>query len=145
MKKRKKFIMIVLSLFVLLLLITAIQMIVQPYRRPTAMVRNHILRITPLGTSIEDVVSILESREDFGLLHINLERGFTSNSPWSLVDGQPVAPSPIGEMHVSTGLGIYRAWYKWFPLILEWSVGVSWGFDENGQLIEVQIVKHGMS
>jgi hypothetical protein len=91
-----------------------------------------------LGTSIEDVINILESSEDYGNLNINFDGGF-----------QPIPQErhrgidDMGAMLVSTGLGSYRAWYKWFPL-MEWRVGASWIFDEDGILIEVHIRKMGV-
>jgi len=130
---------ILLSILALIMLVTAIQMIQQPYRRPIGMIRNHILQITPLGTNIEDVINILESRDDFGALHIDLGRGFQatpSEKRNGIVD--------MGEMLVSTGLGSYRAWYKWFPL-MEWGVGGAWIFDGEGILIDVHVRKIGMS
>jgi hypothetical protein len=115
-----------------------IPMLTTPYRRPTGMVRDHILRITPLGTSIEDVVSILEDRDDFGPLHIDFEQGFRAEP----VD-RHAGMNDMGEMLVSTGLGRYRAWYRWFPL-MTWSVGATWIFDGDGNLIEVYVRRLGM-
>jgi len=115
MKIRKRAIMVVLSLIIFLILIAVIPMLVSPYRRPQGMVRNYILRITPLGTGIEDVIGILESRNDFGSLNISFERGFRPSQ--AAIDGS----DDIGEMLVSTRLGSYRAWYKWFPL-MTWGV-----------------------
>jgi len=57
------------------------------------------------------------------------------SSPYSTV---------IGEMSVRTRLGSYRAWHHWFPL-MEWDVTVFWGFDVDGNLIEVHIRKLSMS
>lgn len=139
MKKRKKITLILLFLLAIIMLVTFIPMIVHPYRRPISMVRNYILRITPIGTSIDDVIAILESRDDFGFLHINFESGFRA-SPADRHSGI----EDMGEMLVSTGLGIYRnAWHTWPPFIA-WSVGASWIFDADGKLIEVHIQKHGM-
>ena len=135
MRKRRKITLIILCLLALLTLVTAIPMLTTLYRRPRSMIRNHILHITPLGTSIEDVIDIVESREDWDVRHISLERGFRLEAP-----GFPV----IGEMSVRVHLGTYRAWHKWFPL-MEWAVDVFWGFDGNGELIEVHIRKLGMS
>jgi len=95
---------------------------------------------------MEDVLEIIEHRNDFGAIRVNLERGFTPTTPgagWPMLDGQPNAPI-IGEMFISAGMGSYRAWYKWFPF-MEWSVDVFWGFDTDGKLIEVQIRMIGMS
>jgi len=88
---------------------------------------------------MEDVIIILGERNDFGALHIDFERGFRATPPEKLV-----GKDDLGEMLVSTGLGRYRAWYKWFPL-MEWGVGASWIFDGDGNLIEIYVRKIGMS
>jgi len=111
------------------------------------MIKNHILRITPLGTSIEDVIKIIENRNDFGDMHVNLERGFTPSTPasgWYAVTGQRGVIPVIGEMSIRVHLGTYRAWHKWFPL-MEWEVIAFWGFDGDGNLIDVHIQETGMS
>jgi len=126
------------ALLAVMVLSIVIPMLTTPYRRPIDMIRNHILRITPLGTNIEDVIAILDSRDDFGSLHIDFERGFQA-TPGDRHAGK----YDMGEMLVSTGLGMYRAWYRWFPL-MTWSVGASWIFDGDGILIEVYVRRHGM-
>ena len=135
MKKKRKVTITILCLLALLTLVTLIPMFTTFYRRPRNMIRSHILRITPLGASIEDVIDIVESREDWYVRHISFERGFQLEAP-----GFPV----IGEMSVRVHLGTYRTWHKWFPL-MEWDVDIFWGFDMNGRLIEVHIRKLGMS
>ena len=110
------------------------------------MFRNYILRIKLIGTSIDEVIQTIERHYDWGAPGINFERGFAPSSPGRRggpPDGQPDLPR-IGEMSVSSYMGSYRAWYRWFPL-LEWGVSVFWGFDGNGELIEVFIWKIGMS
>jgi hypothetical protein len=139
MRKRKKIMVILLSFLCFVVLVTIIPMVMHPYRRPQGMVRNHILRITPIGTDIEDVIDILQSRDDFGLLHIDFEGGFRA-SPAE----RHVGIEDMGEMLVSTGLGVYRnAWHTWPPFITQ-TVGASWIFNEDGKLIEVLIRKIGM-
>lgn len=134
MRKRKKVMLVVLSLLAVMVLSIFIPMLTTPMRRPTSMVRNYILRITPIGTSIEDMIKIAGSRDDWDIRHINLGRGFQLGPPNITV---------IGEMSARVHLGTYFAWYKWFPL-MEWAVDVFWGFDEDGRLIEVHIQKLGM-
>jgi len=129
---------VALALLTVMILSIVIPMLTTPYRRPIGMIRNHILRITPLGTNIEDVINILDSKDDFGALHIDFESGFRA-TPGDRHAGM----DDMGEMLVSTGLGRYRAWYRWFPL-MTWAVGASWIFDGDGQLIEVHIRVHGM-
>jgi len=109
------------------------------------MLRNYILRITPIGMNIDEVIHILDARDDFRYLQINRNAGFSPlfgsiNIPPAGFSGLPM----IGRMSVSTYLGTYRAWYEWFPL-MEFSVSVFWGFDEAGNLIDIHTMKIGMS
>jgi hypothetical protein len=128
----------------MVVLATLIQMIAIPYRRPTNMVKNHIFRITPIGTSIEDVIELTEIREDWRVRRIDLERGFIPGT----FGRAPSEPDPniivIGEKSIIVSMGTYRAWYKWVPFLLDWNVSVFWGFDKDGKLIDVQVQKLGM-
>ena len=135
MRKQKKIMLAILFLLSVMILSIVIPMFTTPMRRPSNMVKSYILRITPLGASIEDVIQVIESRNDWDVRYINLNEGFQLGPPNITV---------IGEMSIRVHLGTYRAWHKWFPL-MEWAVDVFWGFDEDGRLIEVHIRKIGMS
>ena len=50
--------LVVLPLLTVITLITAIPLLTTLARRPHWMIRNQILRITPIGTDIEDVIEI---------------------------------------------------------------------------------------
>jgi len=120
-------------------------MITTPMRRPEAMFRNYILRITPMGTNIEDVIQVIEIRDDWGIPNINYEFGIAPQRPRSREPRGSGLPdlSRIGEMSVSSHIGTHFAWYRWFPL-MEFSVVVLWAFDGDGNLIEVFISRGGM-
>ena len=147
MKTWRKFIVIVLSLLIFITLVTFIPMLITPRRRPVNMVRNYILRITPIGTNIEDVIKVIESRDDWGGASVDYERGFyretASRPPLPGVEPLfPVSFSVIGEMSVSAGIGRYRSWHNLFFIDVI-GVGVTWGFDGDGNLIEVHVRKGG--
>ena len=138
MKNRRAFMVIALSLLAAIVLITFIPLLTTPVRRPTNMVKDYILKTTPIGTSIEEVIEIINNRNDWGLPMVSNE-GFIPSPPF---DVPGIAPPPIGEKTIRTNLGSYRAWYKWFPLMV-WGVGATWVFDAYGKLIEVHIMKVG--
>ena len=129
--------MIVLLLLAVVFLTPFVLMISNPMRRPPEMARNYILRLTPLGTHIDDVVEIME-RNGYGRLNIR-DFGFspiTSAAPPPL--GQPDVPR-VGVQSAGIGMGNYHlTWYRWFHTT---EVGVSWGFDEDGKLIDVHVRK----
>ena len=135
--------LIVLSLLIFITLVTFIPMLITPSRRPVDMVRNYILRITPLGTNIEDVIKAIESRDDWGMAFIDYERGFyreTATRPPP--PGTEPRHTVIGKMRVSVNIGRYRSWHDLF-FFDEIGVSVTWGFDGDGNLIEVHVRKGG--
>ena len=57
----RKLIMIILALIALAVLIPYILMIHNPMRRPLGMARNYVLRLTPIGMNMEEVIEKLYS------------------------------------------------------------------------------------
>jgi len=51
-------------LLVTVILLIAIPMVINPMQRPEGMLRDYILRMTPIGTSIDDVIEVARSRDD---------------------------------------------------------------------------------
>jgi len=135
-----------LGILIFLSLTIIIPMITTPVRRSSTMIRNYIVRITPIGTRIEDVIQVIEDRDDWGVPHINYEFGIAPQRPWIRIphgiEGIPDLDR-IGEMSVSSNMGTHFAWYRWFPL-MEFSVVVYWAFDEDGELVEVFVARFGM-
>jgi len=139
MKKFKLSYKHILLVFVIiggvLLVLPLISMIYNPMRRPAPMIRNHILRQTPIGSDIEEVIEIIENNERWGSPSVNRNFGFRHTNPsgssWDY-DGR-VGPLIIGEQSIQTN---HR--YS-IPLFPDRSVRIWWGFDENGKLIEVYV------
>jgi len=125
---------IALSLLIFITVVTVIPMITTPIRRPGPLLRLHVLRITPMGTHIDDVVAAIENRDDWNLGRVDFERGFSPTS--TQLSGFP----RIGEMSVTANLGSYHAWYIMFG-VPDIGVSAQWGFDEGGNLIAVNIRK----
>ena len=104
-------------------------------------IRAAILEAMPMGTHIDDVVNIVEAREDWEEPLISFEHGFLHPRP-HLLDpdhGWPISPLSgqpiIGEQSIRASIGDYRR------NTLTGNVTVLWGFDENGSLIEVYVWK----
>ena len=113
-----------------------IPMIYNPIRRPAPMIRNHILRHTPIGMNIEEVIEIINNNDRWGSPIVNRDSGFIHPDPW----GSPwdynmrIGPLVVGDKSVQTR----PEWYNTL-LILERHMRIFWGFDENGILIEVYV------
>ena len=96
------------------------------------MIRNHVLRHTPIGMDMEDAIEVIENRVRWGSPSINRYDGFSH--PRLFVDGPDGSPtaSIIGDQSIQTWPEIYDV-----PLFHNRAVRISWGFDENGKLIDV--------
>ena len=117
---------------VVLILLWVIAMMINPIRRPRFMVRNHVLRLTPMGTNIDDVVNILEDVEGWEIFSVNHERGIVLPTA-----GDRLASTSDKSIRVFAG----RYWPSTIWIFLPTSVSIFWGFDEEGRLIEVYVQK----
>ena len=127
-KNAKKIIKIILLLFLLFVTwVTVFPMIGNPERRPRFLVRHYVLRQTPMGTNIHDVIEFVENRNDWYFGSADFEQGF----------GRP--PEIVGEMRVTATRGKFHAWYIMLGLP-EVSTLVNWAFDEDGKLIAVRVL-----
>ena len=128
------FLLIVGIMFIWLLARMMVPMIYNPMRRTAPMIRNHILRHTPIGMCIEEVIEVIENNERWGTPTVNRNNGFFHPGP--SVPGWPICPisgsSIIGDQSVQTRPEIYNV-----ILFHERRTRIFWGFDENGKLIEV--------
>jgi len=137
MKKLKVFLKCILLMPLviggIILIWSVIPMIYNPMRRPASMIRNHILRHTPIGMCIEDVIEVIENNERWGAPTVNRRSGF--RHPRRIVPEGPggaLTAATIGEQSIQTRPEAYN--------VILYHIRVTrifWGFDENGQLIEV--------
>jgi hypothetical protein len=112
-----------------------IPMIFNPLRRPAPMIRNYVLRLTPIGTCIEEVIEVIENNESWQRPSVNRIGGFAH--PRVYAPGWPVSEltgiSIVGDKSIRTR-EIYVMWG-----LVERSVNVFWGFDADGKVIEVYV------
>ncbi|GEN45959.1 hypothetical protein [Alkalibacillus haloalkaliphilus] len=126
-----KKILIVISIFLLILvIILGIRLITNPLVQSEEEIRENMLKETPMGTQMEDVIEFLEGNEEWEIKSIRYENGFYH---------QGITPRrEIGEKSIRVHMGYYRAFYKFF---LRTDVSLYYGFDENGELIEIWVRK----
>jgi len=126
-RKRSRTILICLLLVVAVIVVTIAS---NPLRRSNETIRENILKITPLGTSMEDVIKAIEEN-GWELDYVNEMYGFgRTESGYRITD----KPDLYGVKSVGATLGIYYT-----PFITYVEVG--WGFDENSKLINVGVWK----
>jgi len=137
-KRNRRTLIIVVCVILALVLAHTIPAIINPIRRSRPMLTNYVLNLTPLGTHIDDVVSIVEGHRDWNIARINREQGFMHPEidrirPIPGLDERPVI---IGEQSIRASAGRYR-----YALITETIVTIFGGFDANGYLTEVYVWK----
>ena len=141
MKKTTK---VILFLLLSLTLLTIVPLFTNPVRRPVSSVRNYILRRTPVGTDIEDVIEFIDSQRNWELLSISRERGFRHPNPAFIprqfTEEELRYPIDIGEKSIIVHVEPYRAWYK-FLFIVPTHAAIFFGFDADGKLIDVHVWK----
>jgi len=100
------------------------------------MVRNYILTLTPIGTSSDDVVEYIMSRDDWGNpIGGQFQGGVVYRG--TPIPGWPLTPgghSIVGAYSLRAHIGSYRSLQT---LFIELSVHVDWAFDADGLLIDV--------
>ncbi|MCL2576486.1 MAG: hypothetical protein FWE27_00340 [Defluviitaleaceae bacterium] len=104
------------------------------------MVRNYILRITPLGTNIDDVIELINSREDWSGANVR-DFGLDPKAPTAPYGAFHNRPR-IGEKTVITNVGSYHSLRAIF-FLMRVGVVVSWAFDADDNLIEVHVWRVG--
>jgi len=139
MKQPKKIKEVVLnalfvSLFVLIVL-PYILMLINPMRRPQSMATHYVLRLTPIGMSMEEVIRIVENHRNWDVWWISRERGFPRPPGSSNIMGEKsiaVWAGPSG-----TSFWPSTSPFPAFGWFFRTSVSIFWGFDEDGKLIYV--------
>ena len=135
MRKKKQifiivFIAIIFSMVVIVLLSN-------PLRSPEERIRTDLLEVMPIGTSMEDVISIVESHKRWNIsARILYDIGITMG-PRGPSRGIPLSDEEvIGEKSIRIHLGQYLA-----PIFIQTDVTAFVAFDENAELIEIAVRK----
>jgi hypothetical protein len=121
MRKKTFFILITLSIFILVYIFICL---LNPLRKSEEKIKESILKLTPVGTSLEDVIKIIENNKKWETRYISYEDGYLD----------PKTRAVVGEKSIRAFVGEYRNFFVT-------SVSVFWGFDEDSKLIEICIWK----
>jgi len=130
----------VIAFFVIIVMVVIV-MLLNPLRRSEEKIRESILELTPIGTSMEDVVKVVENNEKWeirsvratGYLLINGEPSFPYVSPIAESNYEYEHPI-IGEKSIRVHLGEYRT-------VFAVDVSAYFGFDEDSKLIDIAVIK----
>jgi|GEM_PF-1426361 len=103
--------------------------IINPLYGSERKIRAYVLEITPMGTSMNEVLDVIAKQERWERWALNYRTGYSRLSPKQ-------GRITVGEKHISARLGVV-----WLG---SHSVVAYWGFDFDGKLIDVSasIVPH---
>jgi len=125
---KKIIVFTLLALLIISLGVFVIGCLSNPLRRSEERIREDILALTPIGSSMEDVIEVIDSNEWWNWFgNINHYSGFSSAD-------RTTPNARVGEQSIRILLGEYRN-------IFITSVVAFWGFDEDGYLIDIRIRK----
>ena len=112
-----------------LVIISSIIML-NPLRRSQEHIQEHILNLTPIGMSMEDVIKIIDGKEKWKVWNIK------SDGNWNSVplDYEDFKSISIERKSIKVLIGEYRT-------IFVTSVIIHWKFDENLKLIDITVSK----
>ncbi|MCL2020236.1 MAG: hypothetical protein FWG70_10840 [Oscillospiraceae bacterium] len=131
-RKEKNHIKKTLLFIIISVVVFCVFQFIKPWVKPNAMVRNDILELIPIGTSWDDVVEIIESKEDWYIpTHIGLVH-------WSSLSKSDIQiPNIIERKGINLsikdyGHAVYHAFFQ---------VNVTLRFDEDYNLSEVEVTR----
>ena len=117
--------------FLAIVFIVAVIPLFNPLRWPQECIKNGILKLTPIGTSMEDVIKIIESKWENDSISY-YDEGYRKPGP---PDPSDIGRGTIvGEKSIEVFIGEYRN-------VFATCVSVFWVFDENSELIEIFVEK----
>lgn len=122
MTKKKKICMIIATFAII---ITALNMMLNPLLMSNGRIRTNILKLTPIGSSMEEVLVAIQEKNNWRIMTRSNERGYVDFR-------SPPGSGRVGEKHITAQIG--RSGFLWY-------VRASWGFDEDGILIDVYVDK----
>jgi len=97
-----------------------------PLRRPVEEIREELLELTPIGSSIEHVIQVVDSNETWEWNGRISSTGYPTDASLNV---------RVGESSIRVRFG-----KLWIPHrgFLESYVGAYWGFDEDSNLIDIR-------
>ena len=103
-----------------------------PLSKPIGRIRKDLLKLTPIGTSMEEVIASIESNEQW-TIRVKSDNGYIVDRKGNPANLDYLGTyTIIGEKSIRVSLG------KYFRGIY---VGAYYGFDENLELIDIAVYK----
>ena len=139
----KIFIKCLFAIIFLIILIIIIMILSNPLRKSDEKIRADMLKLTPIGTSMEDVIKVVENNDNWEIQN-TWDRGY------SMKYGYPTGPhqdslnhddsSIIGVKYMVVSIGSYN----FFLVTGETTVYVYYAFDEDSKLVDIAVGKQAV-
>jgi hypothetical protein len=118
-----------------LILIWVLIDLVNPLQKSEKYIREDLLKLTPLGTDMNEVIAAIKAKEKWKIRYIRDYVGYDISS-----NGRP---SEAGNVYLKTIVGkkSIRVFLGKYGLIFETGVSAYYGFDDMDALIDISIRK----
>ena len=134
-KKRGKKRHIIFYIILAIIILAIVVPIIHPIRRTDEALCRYLFNITPIGTSMEDVISIVEGKnhwtatvkENHGVVFYPRSMYPVNQSPSTSGDSRVIGQQSV-RVHLGTYYGIFRTYVSAF-----------YAFDKNEELIDIFI------
>ncbi|MHA7967597.1 hypothetical protein ACX93W_26135 [Paenibacillus sp. CAU 1782] len=126
----KKIIIVSVAIIAIILLFETVRTMSNPLYPSDSKLRSDFLEETPLGTSMDDVVHYIESKENWEVRYISSDHGFLHQRKTPI--------ETVGVKSIRVFIGEYSSM---FDLYFSTSVTVFYGFNEQSELIDIWVWK----
>lgn len=123
-----------ISTILIIIWIVSTIILSNPLRRSQNYIKNDILKITPIGTKMEDVINIIKDKRQWEIDYISYDHGYNRPGKPDPSDIALGRETIVGEKSIRVFVGEYTN-------VFTTSVTVFWGFDDNSRLIDVYVWK----
>jgi hypothetical protein len=127
----KKYMIFILISIILIILMAVMIVLSNPHRKSEERIRKAMLELTPIGTSMENVIKLIESHKKWKIKKTSYEHGYGIDK-WG---------TPGENRNIYIGVKSIKVYLGCYGIIINTSVTVYWGFDEDGNLIDIAVRK----
>lgn len=145
LKKSDKYLLILIACCVCAFNIVwlVILPIYNPMRRPLNEATEYVLMLTPIGTHIDEVIEIVDGHRGWSIRRVN-DHGFRHPRPSNFTpSGRPIFT--VGNKSIIVDAGSFRPAHfrgvRGQGAFMETIVRIYYGFDRNGELIDVFVFR----
>jgi hypothetical protein len=96
------------------------------------MIETYLFRLTPIGTSMDDVLAEIGRHKEWSNIRIIDNHGYVIQG--RRYSSDLLSSGVVGEKSILVTLGTYQEFYEIY-------VAAYWGFDKDSKLINIYVIK----